>query len=138
DARKQADLLDVVARMESASGQKANRLLALAWADQKRNLDVALEAVEADLKIRQDVYTYDALAWVRHQRGEYEAARGASRQALRFGTPEPLFHFHAGMIAHALGDTAGAKTHLERALSLNPKFSVRHAPVVAATLRKLG
>ena len=65
-------------------------------------------------------------------------AREAIGQAVRPGTPEPLFYYQAGMIAHALGDEAEAKKQLERALALNPKFAVRQAAVAAATLRKLG
>jgi hypothetical protein len=45
--------------------------------------------------------------------------------------------FHAGMIAAARGERSAAVAFLEGALSQNPYFSVRHAPVARATLRML-
>jgi hypothetical protein len=41
------------------------------------------------------------------------------------------------MIAAARGDLETAITHLERALALNPHFSIRHAPEARATLDRL-
>src|SRR5437016_5897038 len=63
-AKRQRELIDFVDKMARANHEKANRSLALVYADQDRNLDRALELAEAELEVRGDVYTYDALAWV--------------------------------------------------------------------------
>ena len=133
EAAKQNGLIDVVARLEAAGNQKANRTLATIYANQQRNLKEALEAVEADIVVRKDVYTYDALAWVLHGLGRNEEAQKASRKALEHNTPEPVFFYHAGMIAHALGERDAARRHLERSLELNPAFDL----LQAATARKV-
>ena len=137
EARKQADLIDVVAKLEEAQNQKANRTLALIYANQDRNLAKALQLAQADLDIRRDIYTYDALAWTLYKNGRYEDAARASREALKTGAPEALFFYHAGMIASSMGDTGTARTQLERALALNAGFDLRQAAIARKTLEKL-
>ena len=134
EARRQADLVDVVAQLEGAADQKANRTLALIYANQDRNLSRSLELAQADFEVRQDVYTFDALAWALYKNQRYQDARHASEEALKLGAPEALFLYHAGMIANALGDTVAAKEHLEKALRLNAGFDFRQAAVARQTL----
>ena len=55
------------------------------------------------LKLRHDVYTYDALAWALYKNQRIEEAARASDEALKLGAPEALFYYHAGMIANAMG-----------------------------------
>jgi Tfp pilus assembly protein PilF len=52
-------------------------------------------------------------------------------------TPEPVFYFHAGMTAAAMGKKADAKEYLERALALNPNFDARQAALAGTTLAGL-
>ena len=40
--------------------------------------------------------------------------------ALRLGTQDALFFFHAGMIERALGSAESARRYLERALAVSP------------------
>lgn len=134
EAQQQADLLDVVAKLEEAARQPANRTLALLYANQDRNLKRALELARADFEIRQDVYTNDALAWALFKNGRLEEARHASEQALKLGTPEAMFYYHAGMIAAAQGDRAAARAWLAKALKLNPGFDIRQAVLARKTL----
>src|SRR5262249_32941512 len=117
EARKQAARLAVIEKMDQAAGFPANRNLALAYADRKRNLDRALAMIREEMKSRHDVYEQDALAWVLYQSGSYQEAGEASGKALELNTPEPSFHFHAGMIAKALNDREGAFMHFEKALA---------------------
>ncbi len=134
DARQQADMVDLVAKLEEAANQKANRTLALIYANQNRNLAKSLGLAEADLQVRQDVFTYDAYAWALFKNQRYEEAWKASAQALRLGSPEALFFYHAGMIACAREDAAAAKKLLERALQLNAGFDVHQAAIARKTL----
>ena len=137
EARRQMDLLDIVDRMVSANNEKTNRNLALVFANQGRKLERALELAQAELEVRGDVYTYDALAWALFKNGRYRDAEQASERALRFGTPEPAFQFHAGMIAAAMGRKDAAAKSLDRALALNPRFEIRQADIAAVTLSTL-
>ena len=60
------------------------------------------------------------------------------KQALSRGTVDPLLEFHAGAIARAAGDAAGARRHLERALKLDPRFHVLYADEARRTLVAMG
>jgi len=135
NARQQLELLDVVDRVVKANNEKTNRNLALVYADQGRKLDRALELAQAELDVRGDVYTYDALAWALFKNGRYAEAEQAAGKALRFGTPDPAFYFHAGMIASALRKQQEAAKSLDRALALNPHFDPRQAEIAETTLR---
>ncbi len=77
-----------------------------------------------------------------HGRSTARAARPtpSSRCVRPFahGTVDPLLEFHAGEIARAAGDTAGARRHLERALKLDPRFHVLYADEARRTLAALG
>jgi tetratricopeptide (TPR) repeat protein len=136
-ARRQEGLLDAIFRIELAAKQSANRTLALVYANQDRNLASALELAKAELEIRQDVYTYDALAWTLYKNGKYGEAEGAASRALRLNTPEAVLYYHAGMIAAALGKVSDAEQYLQRALTLNPGFDVMQAARVTETLAAL-
>ena len=137
DAQQQADLVDLVAKLEEAAKQQANRTLALIYANQDRNLKESLVLARADFEARQDVYTYDALAWALFKNKHYEEAGKASEQALKLGTPEALFFYHAGLIADALHDSATARNRLEKALALNSGFDIHQAVIARKTLQRL-
>ena len=137
EARRQAARLAVIERMDQAAGFTPNRNLALAYADHGRNLDRALAMIREEMKTRRDIYEHDALAWVLYQSRQYAEARQASDKALELGTPEPAFYYHAGLISAALGDSAGARKHLEHALSLNPNFDPRQAALARAALKEV-
>lgn len=132
DARKQNANIDMIAQLEEAVGQKANRTLAMVYANQGRNLERALALAEADLDLRKDIYTWDALSWVQYKRGHVEEALKASREALKTGAKEPLLLYHAGVIEGASGDVEGGRKMIEGALALNPRFD----PVQADNARK--
>ena len=136
-AREQRELLDFTDRIARVAAEKTNRNLALIYADQGRNLDRAMELIDEELKVRNDVYTFDARAWVLFQRHDYVAAEAESRKALSHGTPEPAFYYHAGRIAAALGKKNEAREFLQRALKLNPKFDLKGARQAATLLQSL-
>jgi tetratricopeptide (TPR) repeat protein len=137
EARKQAEMVDMIDKMEQATGLSVNRNLAMAYADRDRKLDRALALAEGELGGRADIYTYDALAWTLYKNKKYEEAGKAKEKALELGTPEPAFYYHAGMIERALGDRDQARRHLEKALALNARFDPRQAPLAEAALKEI-
>ena len=70
------------------------------------------------------VRSADALGWALTRAGQPRrpACRWA-RRALRLGSVDPTFLYHAGMAARAAGRTALARAWLRRALAHNPRFS---------------
>ncbi|MGH9720977.1 MAG: tetratricopeptide repeat protein [Bryobacteraceae bacterium] len=137
-ATRQMELIDTIDRLGQAAREKANRTLALIYADHDRKLDRALELARAELEIRKDIYTYDALAWALYKNGRHAEAETAINAALQLSTPEPAFYYHAGMIASALGKRSDATRLLSRALALNPQFDFRQTPILAKTLKDAG
>jgi tetratricopeptide (TPR) repeat protein len=75
----------------------------------------------------------DALGWALHRLGRDEEAKRWSDEALRLGSRDPLFRYHAGAIAAALGNGPEARTDLQLALSTDPGFS----PTGAAEARRI-
>jgi Flp pilus assembly protein TadD len=69
------------------------------------------------------VRSADALGWALTRAGRPRRGLAWARRALRLGSRDPLFHFHAGMAARAVGREDLARRELRRALSLNPGFS---------------
>jgi len=51
--------------------------------------------------------------------------RHARRSALKTGAPEPLFFYHAGMIAQAMGDTATARETDRESAGAQLRFDIR-------------
>jgi tetratricopeptide (TPR) repeat protein len=127
EAAKQRELLDVIDTLGAANGEKGNRMLAVDFADENRNLDRALQLAEGELATRKDVYTYDALSWVLFRAGRQKDAEEASAKAIARNTPEPMFLYHAGVIAMAGGQEDEGKEMLRRALALNPHFAYPQA-----------
>ena len=137
EAKKQLAMLDMLDRMGQAAKEKGNRSLANAYSNAGYKLDRALALAKAEIDIRQDVFSWDALAWALYKNARYEEAAEAAAKALSMGTPEAQFYYHAGMIAAALGKKDEALKHLQRALELNPSFDLTHAQVARQKLEEL-
>jgi tetratricopeptide (TPR) repeat protein len=127
DAAKQRQLLDVIDKLSAANGEKGNRMLAVDLADENRRLDRAVQLAQGELATRKDVYTYDALSWVLYRSGKQSEAAEASAQAMAQNTPEPMFYYHAGVIAMAAGRVEEGQAMLRKALALNPNFAFPQA-----------
>ncbi|HZP42093.1 MAG TPA: tetratricopeptide repeat protein [Candidatus Binatia bacterium] len=130
-------LLDQMDRLARATGTTYGRELALFYADHDRRLDEALRLAREDAATRGGVWTDDALAWALYKNGRLAAAARASHRALRLGTPDAAFDYHAGLVAAALGRDRRAARHLRRALARNPYFDLRQAPRARAALAAL-
>jgi tetratricopeptide (TPR) repeat protein len=123
---------------ELADGNGVNADLDLAVFDADHGEEVAaLEAARAEWSRRRSVHVADALAWALYANGRYEPAATFADRALRLGTRNATFLFHAGMIRLALGDEDGARSFLRRAVAVNPNFSILHADTAERVLARL-
>src|SRR5262249_60750103 len=91
-AEKQIAMLDVADKLDQAAGEAANRNLSLAYSDLEHRQARALELAKAELDVRRDVYTYDALAWALFKNGKMDEAVTAMERALPYHTPEASLH----------------------------------------------
>ena len=134
DAARSFDLARVQNRLYTANGVDIDVELALFEADHGGDLTRTLALARSAMDRRPSIRAADTLAWTLSQSGEHRAAQPLMQQALRLGTQDPLLFFHAGMIAHRLGDTDAARNYLAQAIALNPRFSVRYAALAQQTL----
>jgi tetratricopeptide (TPR) repeat protein len=137
-ARSTYEFAMAMGRVATARGRTLGRELAVFLVDHDGDPAAALALARSDVVRRHDVYTDDALAWVLLANGLPAAAKRTSARALRLGTEDASFEFHAGMIAARLGRSRAAARHLARALALNPHFDLVQAPRARAALAAPG
>jgi tetratricopeptide (TPR) repeat protein len=111
---------------------------ALFLLDRHRRVGEMRARALAELQTRRDVYGYDVAAWALHQDGLEREAMVLADSALRLGTRDAMLHYHAGMIALSLADSARARTEIEAALAINPIFQYRRAAEARTMLDRLG
>lgn len=125
--------------VKAGQGQPAfARDLALFYADHDTNLPEALKLAEQDLQVRRDIYAHDTLAWALCKNRRYEEAAKAMSEALKLGTQDANLLYHAGMIHLGRGERDKGRDYLEKALGLNPHFSILNADKARQTLKELG
>ncbi|MGW0916753.1 tetratricopeptide repeat protein [Streptomyces sp. NPDC002784] len=119
-----------------ANGDPADVDAILFEADHGDAREAVIMAGEA-LAGRPFIAVHDAYAWALHRAGRNEEALEHADQALALGTRSALFHYHRGMIHHALGHTDAARADLRRARSIAPHFHPLHAPKARTTLSRI-
>jgi tetratricopeptide (TPR) repeat protein len=107
-------------------GPAFGRELALFYADHGKP-EQAVRLARRELLLRRDVATWDVLAWALHKAGRSPEAFEAVGEALRLGTRDARFLYHAGMIDLACGERARGLELLRQALEVNPCFDVLQA-----------
>jgi len=83
---------------------------------------VAYTIAKNELKARQDLFTWDTVAWAAAMDGRWEEARTDIGHALAQHAENALIDYHAGAIAAHFGDRAQADADFQAALALNPHF----------------
>lgn len=136
-ARQQFRLLQVIQELYRVNGVEMDMEVALFNADHAIDLEKTLSEARLGYDRRPSIYAADVLAWVLYKNGRCEEARHYSQEALRLGTKDALKYFHAGMIAHCLGDDRSAQNYLKQALTINPFFSTRYVEEALRTLETL-
>jgi len=137
DAKQQQELVEFIERDSANSAALYSRQLALFWADHGTKLDEALEIMKREHAAREDVFTYDALAWCLFKKGQFAEAAEAIKQAKRLGTRDARIFYHAGMIDDAMGDHRRAKKELQLALATDRTFNVLQAETAQRKLAEL-
>ena len=137
DAAAQYALVKQIATLSALNGNLYNRQLALFDADHDRELEQAYALATSEYAARRDVYGADAVAWTALKAGKLPEAQAAMRDALHLGTRDARLFYHAGMIARAAGDPAGAHDQLDRALELSPGFDPMQAGVARRVREEL-
>jgi tetratricopeptide (TPR) repeat protein len=111
NAQKQLDMIDIIDKINKNTGEVTNRNVALIFADHEWHVERALELATAELDVRKDIYSYDALAWALYENKKFAEADQAMAEALKMGTPEPAFYYHAELIAKGNGKTKEAEEY---------------------------
>jgi tetratricopeptide (TPR) repeat protein len=137
DARKNYALVEFIGFLSALNQSLNNRELALYYADHDLKLPESLEFAKKELEVRQDVYSWDILAWACYKNGKPEQAAEAMSHALARGTRDALFYFHAGMISQDSGKLDEAKRYLKLALETNPHFHIVYAGMASERLALL-
>lgn len=136
EAKQQYEQVEFIEKTGAAGGTYS-RQLALFWADHDMRLDDALAAAERERRVRNDIYTADALAWCLYKKGRFAEAQTAMSEALRLGTRDSRLLYHAGMIAASYGDNRKGADYLKQALAINPSFDILQADVAGKKLNDL-
>jgi tetratricopeptide (TPR) repeat protein len=136
-AQQQYDLLAVIQQLYQANSVDLELEMALFKADHRQDLAATVAQARQVFERRPSIHAADALAWALYQAGDYREAQSFAQQALRLGTKDALKLFHAGMITYRLGDEPQARDYLERALQINPHFSLLYADEARRILEKL-
>ena len=135
EARRWQSIVRAIERLSEEAG-RFNRVLALYesdFGDPARGLAMA----RGELASRKDVSGWDAYAWALYRSGNAAEAAAAERNAVAFGTEDPMLDARAGIVFEAAGDLDAARLHLSRALRANPAFHLLRAAEARARLARL-
>lgn len=117
---KIAEATKVEANLAKSGAASDPRTYSIFLSTRREDASEALRLATEELEGRQDVFTYDALAWAQLGNREVSQAQENMRRALAEGTQDARLFYHAGAIAAAAGDSAGALEFLNKAHALEP------------------
>jgi tetratricopeptide (TPR) repeat protein len=137
DAREAYRLVDAQRRLLGSNGVMPDVEMTLFYADRAGGGHNTVGLARSQYRARPSIRTADALAWALHAAGRDDEAQHYAARALRLGTRDALYLFHAGVIAHANGDLGRARALLRSSLDTNPHFSLIHAPEAKRLLAEL-
>ena len=120
----------------SERGQHRCRLLALLEADHG-DPSQAVDLAGRAWAVAPSVRSADAYSWALSAAGKDSEALAMSERAMRLGSRDPSFLYHAGMVALRAGRTERAKSFLSRLVSQSPRFNPLYAPRAERALEGL-
>jgi tetratricopeptide (TPR) repeat protein len=136
-ARRDYDLVRAEADLLRANGVNTDVELALFEANHgsaQRGVALGRRAWRAAPSVR----SADAYAWALSAAGRDQDAHAMSHEAMRLGSSDPLFLYHAGMIARRAGDLDTARDLLGRLVAQSPRFSPLYGPIARRALERIG
>ena len=134
EARRQRSTIAIIDRLLQANGVQVDLEAAVYRADQGLRPLQTVELARKARMARPSVYGDDALAWALARAGRCREALSLARSALRLDTKDALLYFHRGYAEGCAGDRIAMREWYERALELNPEFSIRWSPFARAAL----
>ena len=135
-ARDDLALVEVQQRLLRRAGVNVDADIALVEASYG-NVRRAVRLARRAYDVAPSVRAADALGWSLTRSGQPAAGLAYGKRALRLGSRDPMFLYHAGLAARDAGRAALARTYLSRALAQSPHFSPLHAPRARRALEGL-
>jgi tetratricopeptide (TPR) repeat protein len=135
-ARRDYAVVQAEVRLLHANGVNTDVDLALFEAnhgDPAQALTLARRAWAAAPSVR----SADAYSWALYMAGRIGAAHTYSERAMRLGSRDPYFLYHAGMIARRAGATGEARRLLARLVGQSPRFNPLYGPRARHALESL-
>ncbi len=136
-ARDDYALVGVETKLLQANGFNTDVDLALYEADHGSAAKAVTFAREA-WRAAPSVRSADALAWALSASGDTAGATRFSAEAMKLGSRDPSFLYHAGMIARADGRIADARRLLGTLVVQSPRFNPLFGPRAQRALEGLG
>lgn len=135
-AKEQYDTVLYIYQVFAASGVNVDIEKAGFLVDHDEDIKAAVTMAESATTVRNDVNSLDILAWAYYKDGQFDKALATTQKSMRLGTQNANFYYHLGMIQIALGKDADGKASIQKALAINPHFSILHAAAAADSVRK--
>jgi tetratricopeptide (TPR) repeat protein len=134
-AARQYAAFTSIEHVERANGVRNGLEQALVHIDHGESVPAALALAYSDYRTRPTIQAADVVAWGLARSGRCAEAKRYSKLALRLGTQDAVLFFHRGMIERCLGNRNEAARWFQRAVELNPGFSVLWSRVAAKYAR---
>jgi tetratricopeptide (TPR) repeat protein len=135
-AQRDYELVGVEIRLLRAGGVNTDVDLALFEANHgsvAQGVRLARRAYAAAPGVR----SADALSWALSQAGSDQQALRFSGEAMRLGSRDPSFLYHAGIVARRAGLVEQARGFLSTLLNQNPRFSPLYGPRARRALERM-
>ncbi len=135
-ARRDYQLVGVETRLLQANGVNTDAELALFDADHgdpSQAVDLAARAWAVAPSVR----SADAYSWALSAAGSDAQALRMSERAMRLGSRDPSFLYHAGMVALRAGDAQRARGFLSLLVAQSPDFNPLYGPRAERALEGL-
>jgi tetratricopeptide (TPR) repeat protein len=135
-ARRDYLLVGAETRLLRANGVNTDAELALFEADHgdaSQAVDLAARAWAAAPSVR----SADAYSWALSAVGRDADALRMSKEAMRLGSRDPSFLYHAGMVALRAGRTVRAEAFLTRLVQASPRFNPIYGPRAQRALESI-